>query len=171
MKYLLLLCLLISPSISLAQLNLVPNPSFEDTVYCPTGNNQIDACEQWLNFGNSPDYFNACSNPAFAVPNAVFGFQYAHTGDAYAGVACYLHPNAAPPPNYREFLGVELNNTLVIGQKYFVSFYLVNPGSFNIAIACNKIGINFLQLRLIHVVHLKLLITLNYILTVLLLTH
>ncbi|MBK7964032.1 MAG: hypothetical protein IPK10_01055 [Bacteroidetes bacterium] len=84
-KYLLLLLCIFYLQKATAQLNLVPNPSFEDTVYCPFGTDQLDACANWLNFCNSPDYFNACSNPAFGVPNSVFGYQYAHTGNAYAG--------------------------------------------------------------------------------------
>jgi len=45
-----------------AQLNLVPNPSFEDTVNCPYFISEILSCANWLNFGNTPDYFNACSD-------------------------------------------------------------------------------------------------------------
>lgn len=142
-KYLLLLLCIFSLQKVNAQFNLVPNPSFEDTVYCPTGLRQIDACQHWLNFGNSPDYFNACSNPIFGVPNSAFGFQYAHTGNAYAGVIFFRRPNTPNGPNYREFLGVELVNNLVVGQKYFVSFFVVNGGLYNDAIANNKMGINF----------------------------
>lgn len=128
---------------SFAQINLVPNPSFEDTVYCPFGTNQIDACANWLNFGNSPDYFNTCSNPAFAVPNSIFGFQYPHTGDAMAGSIFYLRPNHPSGPNYREPIGIELINNLTVGQKYFVSFYVVNAEVNFGSVACNKIGANF----------------------------
>jgi Secretion system C-terminal sorting domain len=141
-QLLLLLCILSMQNAS-AQFNLVPNPSFEDTVYCPFGTNQLDACANWLNFGNSPDYFNVCSNPAFAVPNSVFGFQYAHTGNAYAGAAFYRGPNTPNSPNYREPIGIELLSSLTIGQKYFISFYVVNAGVNNGSIACDKQGINF----------------------------
>ncbi len=54
---------------SIAQTNLVPNPSFEDTLYCPNVTNQIDAAMGWLNFGNTPDYFNACAPISLNVPN------------------------------------------------------------------------------------------------------
>ncbi|MBK7964752.1 MAG: T9SS type A sorting domain-containing protein [Bacteroidetes bacterium] len=142
MKQLLVFVLLaVFNSAANAQLNLVPNSSFEDTVYCPFSLRQIDACEHWLNFGNSPDYFNACSNPAFAVPNSQFGYQYAHSGNAYAGAIFYRRPNTPVGPNYREYIGVKLLSKLVIGQKYYVSFFVVNGGLLNDAIANNKIGL------------------------------
>jgi hypothetical protein len=127
-----------------AQINLVPNPSFEDTVYCPTGLKQLDACVNWLNFGGSPDYFNACT--PFGLPNSVFGFQKAHTGNAYAGVAFYSRPSGPSGPNYRENIAIELTSNLVIGIKYFVSFFVVNAAVNNGSIACNKQGVNFYTL-------------------------
>ncbi len=141
-KLFLLFTLLISNA-TIAQINLVPNPSFEDTVFCPLGSNQLNACEHWLNFGNSPDYFNACSNPAFGVPNSNPGFQYAHTGNAYAGAIFFAKSTIPNGPNYREPIGIELSSSLIIGQKYFVSFFVVNAGVNNGSIACNKQGINF----------------------------
>jgi hypothetical protein len=142
-KYLFLLLCILSMQNASAQFNLVPNPSFEDTVYCPTGKNQLNASEHWQNFGNSPDYFNACSNPAFAVPNSNPGFQYAHTGNAYAGAIFFARVNIPNGPNYREPLGVELSSTLVIGQKYYVSFFAVNAEVNFGSIACDKLGMNF----------------------------
>ena len=124
-----------------AQINLVPNPSFEDTVYCPFGTNQIDACANWLNFGNSPDYFNACNPFGMSVPNSVFGFQYAHTGVAMAGIATYRRPNSPNGPNYREFIGVQLITPLIIGQKYFFSLHVNFAHTQNVAIATDKIGL------------------------------
>ncbi|MEI6815793.1 MAG: hypothetical protein WCL14_04215 [Bacteroidota bacterium] len=41
--------------------NLVPNPSFENYISCPTGTIEADSCLNWHNFGNSPDYFNICA--------------------------------------------------------------------------------------------------------------
>ena len=127
-----------------AQINLVPNPSFEDTVYCPTGLKQLDACVNWLNFGGSPDYFNACT--PFGLPNSVFVFQKAHSGNAYAGVAFYSRPSGPSGPNYRENIAIELTSNLVIGIKYFVSFFVVNAAVNNGSIACNKQGVNFYTL-------------------------
>jgi Secretion system C-terminal sorting domain len=121
--------------------NLVPNPSFEDTVYCPFGSNQLNASEHWLNFGNSPDYFNACTY--LGLPNSNPGFQYAHTGNAYAGAIFFARSNIPNGPNYREPIGIELSNNLIIGQKYFVSFFAVNAEVNFGSIASDKLGVNF----------------------------
>src|ERR1043165_3367909 len=75
--------------------NLVPNPSFEDTVKCPTNHGDINGIDasNWLTFGSTPDYFNSCNNyPASdynhgcSVPDNWAGFQAAATGFAYAGL-------------------------------------------------------------------------------------
>ena len=90
MRYLLLLCFLINVHYCFGQ-NLVPNPSFEDTVHCPNANNTgtIQA-KYWFGVYDSvfAYYFNACSSPQeFGVPlNQGTGFQYAKDGDAYAGI-------------------------------------------------------------------------------------
>jgi hypothetical protein len=49
-----------------AQTNLVPNPSFEDTVACPNPSPLITLARYWYDVGysnNSGNYFNACSPP------------------------------------------------------------------------------------------------------------
>ncbi len=136
--------LLFFSRVSNAQLNLVPNPSFEDTVYCPNGFIRLDACQSWLNFGNSPDYWNSCT-PIFGIPNnpSSLSYQYAHSGNGMAGLVLYRRPNAPSGPNSREFIGVQLTQPLSIGQKYFFSCYINFTGNPLISIACNKFGANF----------------------------
>ena len=70
-KYFYLPLCILSLQNATAQINLVPNPSFEDTVYCPTGKNQLNASEHWLNFGNSPYYYNAGSNHSISFTNSL----------------------------------------------------------------------------------------------------
>lgn len=101
--------------------NLVMNPSFEDTVFCPWAENQLPL--YWTSFGASPDYFNACSD-ALNVPNTPTGFHPANSGNGMIGVFNYVNPNSSGWPNYREYIGTALVNPLVIGQKYYFSFFL-----------------------------------------------
>ena len=54
-KYFLLFFFFIC-EISFAQ-NLVPNPSFEDTLRCPNAVNQVDSAVGWIAYKGSPDYF------------------------------------------------------------------------------------------------------------------
>lgn len=122
--------------------NLVPNPSFEDYILCPDAVIQIERATGWLNFGNSPDYFNSCSS-TMNVPNSGFGYQNAHTGSAFAGCATYALPFSPAGPNYREFIGTQLTQQLLIGTKYFLSFYVNFSYHPTWAIASNKLGLKF----------------------------
>jgi gliding motility-associated-like protein len=122
----------------------VPNPSFEDTVYCPTTISQFDAVANWFNpsSGETPDYYNECSNdlpPNFflngsSVPNNDFGYQFARSGKAYTGIVTFdLFPT------YREYIAVQLLEKLDVGKEYYWCFFisLLERANF----ASNNIGI------------------------------
>ena len=55
--------------------NLVPNPSFEDTLFCPIGLNDLDPIIGWSSYGNSVDCYNSCS-ATLNVPDSPFGFIF-----------------------------------------------------------------------------------------------
>ena len=124
--------------------NLVPNPSFEDTIVCPSANGQLKyACAGWSTIINSPDYFNVCcviSNQV-SIPQNGWGYQnpYLATDGAYAGFYAYI----SFFPGSEEFLGRSLLSPLIIGQRYFVSMKInFFDGNFS-RCAMNKIGIKF----------------------------
>jgi hypothetical protein len=137
MKKLLPLILIFTCNFCKAQ-NLVPNPSFEDTVACPFGVNQLDFAVGWRSFGNTPDYFNSCATNGMTVPNNNCGYQFAHSGNAYCGLVTYRNPMIQS--NYREFAGVQLLSPTIIGQQYYVSFFVNFAFGAGISIATNKIG-------------------------------
>ncbi|HLG33257.1 MAG TPA: T9SS type A sorting domain-containing protein [Bacteroidia bacterium] len=119
--------------------NLVPNPSFEDTVACPTSADQINRAAGWSSYRGTPDYFHSCNNGNFGVPSNYWGFQFARTGIAYAGFATFLST-----AEFREYIGIQLTQPLTIGQQYFVSFF-VSWGDYGgpyYRVATNNIGIN-----------------------------
>lgn len=60
--------------------NLVPNPSFEDTLQCPNGD--FNNIKFWINpTSATPDIFNSCSTDGFTgVPVNYFGNQSASMG-------------------------------------------------------------------------------------------
>ena len=119
--------------------NLVPNPSFEDTVNCPSSMSQIYNANHWNSSRFSPDYFNGCSIGDVSVPSNVFGFQYPSDGNAYCGVGIYS--DGVPYFNSHEFFGTNLNTPLIVGSKYLVSFKISLANYSNYA--CNNLGVKF----------------------------
>ena len=121
--------------------NLVPNPSFEDTVQCPYQSGDIDKATGWTSFCGSPDFFYTCNQFDWGVPNNIFGYQQPASGKGYAGFATY----SSDMINSREFVASNLFSSLIIGNKYFISFKVVlslNSLS-QTNYASNKIGAMF----------------------------
>jgi gliding motility-associated-like protein len=115
--------------------NLVPNWSFEDTIQCPFTLSQLNTTQFWFNPNTaSPDYYNSCSTAGIVgVPNNVAGYQNARTGNAYAG--CYYGGPALVPSNGREYIEVQLIDSLTSGTSYCVSFYVSLANSCSMAIS------------------------------------
>ncbi len=77
--------------------NLVPNPSFEDTIYCPYVG-EMNAVKEWYSYSASPDFYHTCAEFDFGVPNNAFGYQQpVLNGTAYCGI--YTYNNYLWPPN------------------------------------------------------------------------
>jgi hypothetical protein len=125
-----------------AQINLVPNPSFEDTVFCPLGLDQMNAAIGWSAYRESPDYYNSCNQFSTSVPNANFGFQFANSGSAFMGVIAFHKNNSPVGNNYREFAGIELVTPLQVGTKYYFSFFTVLAERYT-GFASNNLGLRF----------------------------
>lgn len=100
--------------------NLVPNPSFEDNVACPTSNGQIESAEPWIGILGSVDYYHECGTNGFSVPNSWGGGGYAYEGKAYIGLGL----RSLGSPDFREYAGINLLDTLIAGKKYKVKFYV-----------------------------------------------
>ncbi|CAN5482784.1 hypothetical protein BH11BAC2_BH11BAC2_13080 [soil metagenome] len=132
-QQLLLLCVLsLIYTTAEAQLNLVPNASFEVYDSCPyfisstNYNLGINLASPWFqpnNNGNSTDYFNACDSTLnqMGIPFNYEGYQIAHTGVGYAGFSTGAITLFLP---IREYLEVELADTLIAGNKYCVEYYV-----------------------------------------------
>ncbi|HLG34478.1 MAG TPA: gliding motility-associated C-terminal domain-containing protein [Bacteroidia bacterium] len=126
--------------------NLVPNPSFEVLDTCPPWSAYIRYAVPWFDpvptYGGS-DYFNSCAPPpapfSVSVPFNSFGFQYARTGNAYAGLVTYYNV-----PDAREYIEVQLFDSLRKGKHYCGGFYVNNPECmWPIIYAEDKIGMYF----------------------------
>lgn len=117
-----------------AQGNLVANGDFETYTQCP-GNSggDIAYASPWYDpTGTTSDYYNACNNMGYNVPNAGGGFQFARSGVAFAGFFTYGWFNQ------REYIQAPLNDSLVAGVRYRVSFYVNLFDNFDYA--TNNIG-------------------------------
>ena len=114
------------PVVSIGQINLVPNPGFEDTIRCPSDSTIIKT-KVWYNpTCGSPDYFYptiqgnpGCINqyPAYWGGGGYsnnWGYQMPHNGLAYAGMVV---------PDASELMAVRLNDSLRNGKTYTISFY------------------------------------------------
>ena len=120
---------------STAQINLVPNYSFENYINCPDNMAQIYKAIPWFcgtknitgNLDCSSDYFNVCNNSInglVGVPiSGPFAFQYPKTGNAYAGFG-FWDGNGG----YREYIEVILAHPLDSGIHYCVEFWINNSG-------------------------------------------
>jgi hypothetical protein len=128
-----------------AQVNLVPNPSFEVLDSCPYTSSQIYFAPPWFQpsrptqqYSSSTDYFNACSqNGISGTPQNFSGFQYARTGFAYSGIGLYGYQTNES----HEYIEVKLDSNLQVAIKYCVS-YSISPAE-NFCGASSAIGAYF----------------------------
>ncbi len=139
MKQTITLFFLLFCKVCFAQINLVPNPSFEDTVSCPNANAQVYKAKYWHILDNTPDYFHECCVvPNFSIPNNQFTYQYAATGDAYCGLYTWWGNGF-----YREIIGSFLIAPLILQTKYYLNFkvnFATKPPPTFSTLATNKIG-------------------------------
>lgn len=137
MKTVFLLIFFVELSAILNGQNLVINPSFEDTVSCPTTIGQLTNCISWTNpTQGTPDYFNVCSSGT-GIPNNGFGNQPAYSGSGYSGFYAFNKPFS----NVREYIQGGLAMSLLTNHYYEVSFQLsLSEGS---QYATNSVGVFF----------------------------
>lgn len=144
-----------------AQVNLVPNPSFEDTVggncwvQMLVDNPQLTThyLKNWATYKYmSPDYYNPCANfftgnpypNQASIPHNCYGYQIPRNGNGYIGVGLYWLNYLPDSTNISSELAVvKLNqklkaNTCYYGE-FFYSFSNIN------AISINQLGMMFSQ--------------------------
>ncbi len=120
-----------------AQINLVPNPSFEEIDSCPKWIGDFFV-NQWINpTGGSPDNFHSCSNWDLGIPSNAFGNIPAKDGVAYVGL--YMLNDNNSLLNHREYVQSRLTEPLFKDELYEVSFYIALAK--NSKYACDNIGV------------------------------
>ncbi|HQV99075.1 MAG TPA: T9SS type A sorting domain-containing protein [Bacteroidia bacterium] len=140
-----LLILTVNPISAFSQ-NYVPNPSFEEIDTCPSDLNYFEKAVGWRSILNTPDLFNNCSQGRVSIPTNQFGYQELkpNSGFSYAGLASGIGSSGL----YNEIIGIKLNETLISGQRYFLSFDFSSGFNVNGQVNCqcfvNKLGVKFL---------------------------
>ncbi len=130
-KLICIIILLLTCRICNAQ-NLVPNGDFEQYSNCPLRFGQIDSLLYWFNpcippyggsgtLSGSSDYYNACNDTAgINVPDALYGYQLAHSDSGYAGLISYYSGIS----NFREYIEVPLTSSLIANNCYYFEMYV-----------------------------------------------
>lgn len=144
-KFLILIGILALGGHCKAQLNLVPNPSFEDTINCIySGLGGVNKCDKWYSCKYSPDYWTGCSL-VNSIPFTGPSYQYPHSGDKMLGISTYATPIVLIGGIAREIPGVDLIQPTISGQRYYFSMFLnqaySNDHDWVILLATNKIGV------------------------------
>lgn len=128
--------------------NLAPNNGFEEGQNCPQLIGDLQSlCDNWYcsidpadSDQPTPDWFHTCSEiDLLSPPNILWGFQTPAEGGGYAGIVTWRGNS----PNYREIIGVELNQLLSIGATYLIEFKvsaLDQNGNYALS---NNLGFNF----------------------------
>ena len=115
-KLILVLVCLVVNHYGFAQTNLVPNPSFEDTVCCYPSDPDFPAVG-WKALSSS-DYYRDNYGNAAPVLNNTAGSQIPFDGEGYVGFGVYP---------IREMLLTKLLQPLEIDKKYCISYYVSKP--------------------------------------------
>ena len=99
--------------------NLVINPGFEYYYNCPEESGSIAMSLEDIvaPTQGSTDYYNTCSHEMMAGGNFM-GYQRPLEGDGYVGLYMFA------PKDYREYVTLKLQETLIPGQRYEIRFFV-----------------------------------------------
>jgi len=122
---------------SIAQENLVPNPSFEQVEKKIKEAGEIELAYPWTSATlKKVDLYSAdAKNKDFGVPENAYGEEKAQDGNNYVGLNIYGYRGRAP----KGYLQTELTKELTAGKKYCMKFFV--SFSDRSKYATNNIGI------------------------------
>jgi len=126
----------------LAQKNLIPNPSFEDTVLRTTPLFLPDHWGAPTNEGwNYYTPLHIDTYPNWGAPDNIFGNQAARTGDSYIGIRVYKLDSKIRS-TVREYAQVKLDSQLTADSAYCLQLFISMADSMVFA-SKNQLGVYF----------------------------
>lgn len=126
--------------INYAQQNLVPNPSFEDTITIQFG---IKHFKNWISPSEgSPDFLSPYNRDITGVPKNFAGYQEPRTGNAYCGVLMYSFHTANDSKRFREYIQNRISKPLLKDSIYCLQLFVSLADSFRYA-SINKLAVYF----------------------------
>lgn len=130
MKYLIIILLLLTCATSIAQVNFVANPSFEEYSQCPDNGDGIAFANHWSAIdsnGNqycTPEYCHTCGTHSLSsLPANQNFYQYPRNGSGLAVIQTY-YDQSTPHPYFRDYLLGRLTSQLENNKSYCVTFYV-----------------------------------------------
>lgn len=110
--------------------NLVRNPGFDSIYNCPIGQDELYQSVFWYKPTlASSDLYSTCGLSSVSIPQTGLGYQNPQSDTCFAGILVYNGSFT-----YREYISTELSDTLNLGKKYCISFYLNHSNSGSIGI-------------------------------------
>ncbi|MFN4235057.1 MAG: hypothetical protein ACK4IK_09660 [Bacteroidia bacterium] len=105
-----------------AQMNLIPNPSFEKLASKPKTVGELNKATPWVSptAGTSDVFYKGAKDPLIGSPDNQLGSQMPRTGDNYAGSIFFKNKE----DNSREYLQVELIQELEADEVYCFDMYV-----------------------------------------------
>lgn len=102
----------------LIELSVVPNPSFEDTLCCPTTEAMLSCADTWVQASTATsDFFHTCDFSEIDFDDAVPPVMpLPGGGEGFVGIYNFLS-------GYREYIGACLGTPLLAGESYSINFH------------------------------------------------
>lgn len=122
---------------NLTQASIIPNPSFEDTLCCPSDFSQLECAAVWAQATDATsDYFN-CGYTFFAAQFA--GLNPPPDGSGYVG-AIFTQTNIGDVffQNYYEYVGACLLSPMMIGENYTLRLQIASSPISGVGDVCNN---------------------------------
>ena len=144
-----------------AQANLVPNPGFEDTLFCPiwTYNGNIfggAAIKDWYSPNSEPGdgfhyhYFNCF----YTIPPSLEYIYLPHSGNGEISISIanqFLVGGNSTDSNFREYAQCQLIDSMRHNETYYVSYFVKNFFHLNPSVS-NGTSLHFSDTAIIRII-------------------